>query len=319
MSRSTPKNASSAATRSPATPASKATSTTQTDVLLQHHLKALRLPTMAAESAKVAAQCAADNVDHLGFLLRCSELELLEREQRAKVRRLKAAKFPTTKTLETFDFAAVPSLNRARVQELLRGGYIERRENILLLGPPGTGKTHLATALAVAACGQGRKVRFWRVTELVTALLEARDGRVLQRLKQQLAKLDLLVCDELGYVPATKVGAELLFDVISTAYERTSVLLTSNLPFEEWTQVLGSERLTGATLDRLTHRCHILELNGESYRLREARRRGGQRPPPEDEGTEPDQAAQAAGKTKDKSDADAPNPDLTAGPGAVTL
>lgn len=270
------------------------------DVLLQHHLKALKLPTIAAEHVKVAAQCAAENVAHAGFLLRCCELELLDRERRAKLRRLKAAKFPTTKTLDTFDFAAVPSLNRARVQELLRGEYLQRRENVLLLGPPGTGKTHLATALAVAACGQGRRVRFWRVTELVTTLLEARDGRQLQRLKQQLAKLDLLVCDELGYVPTSQVGAELLFDVISTAYERTSVLVTSNLPFEEWTSVLGSERLTGATLDRLTHRCHILELNGESYRLREARRRGqAQRPPGEDADT----ATASSGGRKEDPDA----------------
>ena len=116
-------------------------------------------------------------------------------------------------------------------------------------------------------------MRFFRVTELVTQLLEAREERQLGRLRSQLAKLDLLVLDELGYVPASKVGAELLFDVISTAYERTSVIVTTNLPFEKWTEVLGSERLTGATLDRLTHRCHILETNGESYRLKEARER----------------------------------------------
>ena len=123
------------------------------------------------------------------------------------------------------------------------------------------------------ACGRGKRVRFYRVTELVTQLLEAREERQLGRLRSQLAKLDLLVLDELGYVPASKVGAELLFDVISTAYERTSVIVTTNLPFEQWTEVLGSERLTGATLDRLTHRCTILETGGESYRLRDARRR----------------------------------------------
>ena len=125
----------------------------------------------------------------------------------------------------------------------------------------------------MAACGQGRKVRFYRVTELITQLLEAREERVLLRLKSQLAKLDLLILDELGYVPASKVGSELLFDVISTAYERNSLVVTTNLPFENWTEVLGSERLTGATLDRLTHRCHILEAGGESYRLRDAKTR----------------------------------------------
>jgi hypothetical protein len=139
--------------------------------------------------------------------------------------------------------------------------------------PPGTGKSHLATALAAEACARGYKVRFFRATELVTTLIEARDERTFLRLKTQLAKLDLLVLDELGYVPATKVGAELLFDVIATAYERTSMIVTTNLPFESWTEVLGSERLTGATLDRLTHRCRIIETKGESYRLHDAKTR----------------------------------------------
>ena len=142
-----------------------------------------------------------------------------------------------------------------------------------MIGGSGTGKTHLATALAAEACARGKRVRFYRVTELATQLLEAREERQLTRLKSQLAKLDLLVLDELGYVPASKVGAELLFDVISTAYERSSVIVTTNLPFEEWKEVLGSERLTGATLDRLTHRCTIVETGRESYRLRDARRR----------------------------------------------
>ena len=188
-------------------------------------------------------------------------------------RRLKAAKFPTHKTLESFDFTSQPSLNKVLITELMRGEYIDRRENILLVGNSGTGKTHVATALGIAACGQGRKVRFYRVTELITQLMEAREERALLRLKTQLSKLDLLILDELGYVPASKVGSELLFDVISTAYERNSVVVTTNLPFENWTEVLSSERLTGATLDRLTHRCHILEASGESYRLKDAKSR----------------------------------------------
>lgn len=248
-------------------------SKTKSTVLLKHHLKALKLPTMHSECEKLAAQCAKDNVDHLGFLLQLSEQELLDRERRAADRRLKAAKFPNHKTLENFSFAAQPSINKPMVTELVRCMYVEKRENVLLVGNPGTGKTHLATALGIEACGRGKRVRFWRVTELITQLMEARDERTLTRMKGQLAKLDLLILDELGYVPASKLGAELFFDVISTAYERTSLMVTTNLPFERWSEVLGCERLTGATLDRLTHRCHIIECNGDSYRLKDAKRR----------------------------------------------
>jgi len=248
---------------------------TKSMVLLKHHLKALKLPTIHAECEKVANRCAQDNVDHLGFLLQLCELELIDREKRAADRRLKAAKFPNLKTLDTFDFTAQPSLNRALILELMRCAYVDNRESVILLGNPGTGKTHIATALGVEACGRGKRVQFWKITELITHLIEAREERQLARMKKQLARLDLLILDELGYVPTSKLGAELLFDVISTAYERTSLIVTSNLPFENWTEVLGSERLTGATLDRLTHRCHILEATGESYRLQDARRRRG--------------------------------------------
>jgi DNA replication protein DnaC len=246
---------------------------TKSAVLLKHHLKALKLSTILAECEKVAQRCAKENVDHLGFLFQLCELELLDRERRAAARRLKAARFPTLKSLDGFDFTAAPTVNKPLILELMTCDYIERRENVLLIGGSGTGKTHLATALAAEACARGKRVRFCRVTELATQLLEAREERVLVRVKSQLSKLDLLVLDELGYVPASKLGAELLFDVISTAYERSSVIVTTNLPFEEWKEVLGSERLTGATLDRLTHRCTILETGAESYRLRDARRR----------------------------------------------
>ena len=242
-------------------------------VLLKHYLKLLRMPTMQRECDKIAHRAAQENHDHLTFLLQLVELEMIERERRAADRRLKSAKFACHKSLDEFDFTSQPTLNKPLLLELMRGDYLDARENILLVGASGTGKTHVATALGIAACGQGKRVRFFRVTELITLLLEAREERLLLRLRTQLAKQNLLILDELGYVPASKAGAELLFDIISTAYERQSLIITSNLPFENWTEVLGSERLTGATLDRLTHRCHILETRGESYRLKDAKRR----------------------------------------------
>ena len=246
---------------------------TKSTVLLAHHLKALRLPTILAECEKVAARCATDNIDHLAFLLQLCELELLDRERRASDRRLKDAKFPNHKTLDSLDFKSQPSINKVLITELMKCEYIDKKENLLLVGNSGTGKTHLATAMGIAACALGKRVRFFRVTEIITQLMEAREERDLLRFRKQLSKLDLLILYELGYVPASKVGSELLFDVISTAYERQSLIVTTNLPFENWTEVLSSERLTGATLDRLTHRCHIIEASGESYRLQDAKRR----------------------------------------------
>jgi DNA replication protein DnaC len=242
---------------------------------LRPTLKALKLPTISAECEEVARQCARERVDHLGYLARVCELELIERERKAASRRLKGARFPAVKTLGEFEFAAQAAIPEMLVRSLMRCEYIDKRENVLLIGAAGTGKTHLATSLAVEACQRGKRARFVRVTELITGLLEARDQHQLSRLKAQLGKLDLLVLDELGYVPASKIGAELLFDVISTSYERTSLIVTTNLPFERWTEVLLDASLTAAALDRLTHRCHIVETGGESYRLKEARRRRG--------------------------------------------
>lgn len=240
-------------------------------ILLQHHLKALRLPVFLREHSKTAAQCAADKTDYCGFLLRLSEEELLERERKGAERRIKAARFPAAKSLEEFDFAAAAGLNKSLVVELARGEWIAKRENVIFLGNPGTGKTHLATALGLAACQGGHAVRFMTAAGLVNALVEARNDKMLLRLQASLSKVDLLIVDELGYVPLSKTGAELLFETMSQRYERGSVLVTSNLPFEEWTTVLGSERLTGALLDRLTHRVHILSISGESYRLAQSK------------------------------------------------
>jgi DNA replication protein DnaC len=241
-------------------------------VLLQHHLKKLRLPTINNEYAKLARQCAAEGKDHVQYLLRLCELELIERERRMIERRIKAAKFPATKSLDSFDFRAIQSLNKALTMELARCEFVDRRENVIALGPSGTGKTHVALGLGLAACQKGLKVRFTTAAALVHELIEAADDRRLQRIQKALAIQDLLIIDELGFVPLSKTGAELLFEVISQRYERGSIVITSNLPFDEWTDVFGSERLTGAILDRLTHHVHILEMNGESFRLRQSRK-----------------------------------------------
>ena len=242
-------------------------------ILLQHHLKQLKLPTMLKEYPVLAKSCSQEKCDYPTYLLRLCEKELADRQRRAMDRRIKAAKFPLLKTIDSFDFAAQKSVNEPLARELLRCEFIDQHENVLLIGSSGTGKTHLATALGFAACCQGYKVRFFGCTSLVTQLLEAREDRQLQRWLRQFEKQTLLILDELGYVPFSKAGSELLFEVISRAYERQSLIVTTNLPFESWTEVCGSERLTGALLDRLTHRVHIIEANGVSYRLEQSRKR----------------------------------------------
>ena len=240
-------------------------------LLLEHHLKELRLPTFLREYDKMAAQCAAEGVDHPDYLLRLSELELIDRHHRMVERRIKAARFPAVKSLDTFDFLTIPSVNKQLVNQLARCEYAERRENVIAMGNSGTGKTHIALGLGLAACQRGLSVGFTTAAALVHELMEARDERRLLNLQKKLSRLKLLIIDELGFVPLSRTGAELLFEIFSQRYERGSILVTTNLPFDEWTGVFGSERLTGALLDRLTHHVHILEMNGESYRLRQSR------------------------------------------------
>ena len=241
-------------------------------LLLEHHLKELKLPTFLREYGKLASQCAAEGVSHPDYLLRLAELEVTDRHQRMVQRRIRAARFPATKSLDTFDFSAIPAVNQPLVMQLARCEYIEHHENVIAIGNSGTGKTHVARGLGLAACQRGLSVGFTTAAALVNELVEARDQRRLLNLQRQLSRLKLLIIDELGFVPLSHTGAELLFEVFSQRYEPGSILVTTNLPFDEWTQVFGSERLTGALLDRLTHHVHILEMNGDSYRLRGSRR-----------------------------------------------
>jgi DNA replication protein DnaC len=242
-------------------------------VLLAHHLKQLKLPTVLREHEKVAREAARDGVDHVRYLLRLVELELLDRERRVTERRIREARFPAVKSFDTFDFAAIPNLNKMLVLELARCEYVARRENVIALGNSGTGKTHAALALGLAACQRGFSTLFVTAHALSSQLMEARDEKRLLKLQARLQNVKLLIVDELGYVPLSQVGAELLFEVFSQRYERGAIIVTSNLPFEEWPSVFRSQRLTGALLDRLTHHVHILEMNGESYRLKQSTRR----------------------------------------------
>ena len=248
-------------------------STEAPEILLSHYLKSLKLPTFLREYQKLARLCAIEGVDHVGYLSRLAEQEMIERDRRKVERRIKAARFPVVKSLDSFDFAAIPKLNKMKVLELARCEWIEHRENVIALGPSGTGKTHVALGLGLAACQKGMSVGFTTASALVSEMMEARDERRLLRLQKRMAAYQLLIIDELGFVPLSKTGTELLFELISQRYERGATLITSNLPFDEWTETLGSERLTGALLDRITHHVSILEMNGDSYRLAQSRAR----------------------------------------------
>jgi DNA replication protein DnaC len=241
-----------------------------TSMLLKANLKRLRLPTMSAESAKLAREAASANEGYEQYLLRLTELEVAARSANALQARIKRAGFPVLKDFDTYDFSVIPKLNKQKILELARGEWIEKNFNCCLVGSPGTGKTHLAIALGLAACRQGRRVRFFSAAALVNRLEEAQKQYQLERFLTQLDKTDLLLCDELGYLSFSRTGAELLFQVFAERYERASLLVTSNLAFSDWQQVFQGERMTAALLDRLTHRCHIFEMNGESYRFRES-------------------------------------------------
>jgi DNA replication protein DnaC len=225
---------------------------------------------MLSEWEKLAREAAAKNEAYESYLLRLTEAEVTTRSANALAARIHAAGFPVVKDFDTFDFAAIPSLSKQKVLELARGAWVEEHANCCLIGNAGTGKTHLAVALGLAICRLGRRVRFVTAAGLVTQLEEAQQQHRLDRLLTQLDRLDLLIIDELGYLSFSRSGAELLFQVFADRYERRSVLVTSNLAFSEWGSVFQGDRMTAALLDRLTHRCEIFEMNGESYRFRES-------------------------------------------------
>jgi DNA replication protein DnaC len=241
-----------------------------TPLLLKANLKQLKLPTMLAEWEKLGREAAAKNEPYEGYLLRLTEAEVTTRSANALAARIRNAGFPVLKDFDTFDFAAIPSLSKQKVLELSRGEWVEQHSNCCLIGNAGTGKTHIATALGLAICRLGKRVKFVTAASLVTQLEEAQQQHRLERLLGQLDRVDLLIVDELGYLSFSRGGAELLFQVFADRYERRSVLVTSNLAFSEWGSVFQGDRMTAALLDRLTHRCEIFEMNGESYRFRES-------------------------------------------------
>jgi len=236
--------------------------------------KPLRLPTVAAQCERLAQEAVRERYSYLRFLDALLSAEVEERERTAVSRRLREAHLPRVKTLDEFDFSKAPSVSATQIGTLAAGDYLEKSEPVLFLGDCGTGKTHLATGLCVAACRQRKRVRFATAAGLVNDLLEAQQANQLGRAIARWARYDLICIDELGYVPLAELGAELLFQVISERAERAAVMITTNLPFSEWTQVFTNARLCKALLDRLTDRAHIIETGRESFRFRRTLDRG---------------------------------------------
>jgi len=242
--------------------------------LLDSYLRQLRLPTFAKLYPQFAADAARNNHDTVRFLLALAEQEVNQRQLNMLQQRLKNAHFPVIKELADFDFSCLPMLNKAQILDLARGEYIQQKQGLILIGNPGLGKTHLALGLASAACREGRRVRFWTAAGLVNELIQAQDEHRLHRFITSALKLDLVVLDELGFIPFSQNGAQALFTFCSELYERLALIITTNLKFADWVQVFGDERLTAALLDRLTHHAHIIELLGESYRFRQRAQQG---------------------------------------------
>jgi DNA replication protein DnaC len=232
------------------------------DMLIKQYCKELRIGMNIYNNyLKINA------TDHADFLAQLLKMEIDHRELTRKNRNLKSAGFDIIKTFENYEFEDIQIPNAISIDELKTGTFIDRHENLILYGPVGTGKTHMATAIGVAACSRGKKVKFYRTAALVNLLSEAKAKGELQRFLKQLSKTDLLICDEWGYVPFEKEGSQLLFQVISECYEKRSVIITTNLEFSKWNGIFYDEKLTSAIIDRLVHHSHLLIFQGQSYRL----------------------------------------------------
>jgi DNA replication protein DnaC len=237
------------------------------ELAIRTHCRALTLPTVAAHFVSLAEEAVREQKSHRTYLETLLSQEVEERQRRRQERRIKEARFPRLKRLEEFDFSAA-KVPAALILELAQGGYIDRVEPVILLGDSGTGKSHLATGLALAACRQNRRVRFVTAAALVNELIEAQKAQALTRMLTRWFRYELIVVDELGYIPLAETGAELLFQVLADRDERAAMIVTTNLPFSEWTRVFTNPRLCAAVVDRITNRAHIIETGSESYRFR---------------------------------------------------
>jgi DNA replication protein DnaC len=252
----------------------------ESTLLLETYLKRLRLPTVARAYSRIGEDAARASLPYERYLLALVEAEVQQRDQNAFALRLKRGGFPVPKSFENFDFTASPGIDKQRMLELAECHWVEKAEVVILVGAPGVGKSHCATALGIEACRRGKRVRFFTAEDLATAIREAKTQMVYGKLQRQLDRTDLVVVDELGYVSLCRESAQALFHFFSERHERRAVIITTNLEFGKWTEVFGDERLTGALLDRLTHKAHIFLATGESYRFRESRRNQQQKTKP---------------------------------------
>lgn len=253
----------------------KTTSRAARDAVLSEYLRTLKLPAMGREYPSLSRQAREEGWDYEDFLKDLLEAEIRSRRDRTVCRRLKEARFPAIKTLDQLDWKSLQGVSRPKIMELSRCEYLEKKEDVIIAGPIGTGKTHLAVALGVEAARRRRRVLFTRAADLVRDLIEKRDERSLQRFHAKLCRANLLILDELGFVPFKKEGGELLFNLLSDRYERRSTIVTTNLSFGEWVKVFGDEKLTTALLDRLGHHSHILTTKGPSYRTKKRLKKEG--------------------------------------------